>query len=125
MPEILIDETADVAIWIQIRNRILYLIRSGSYKNGDRLPSVRELAVKLNINFNTVSKAYQDLERDGVIKTKRGMGTFVSVSESEEGDLDESPIDVLISELITMANSNGMANDELLHRINKQLSKRS
>lgn len=125
MPEITIDETADVAIWIQIRNRILYLIRSGSYKNGDRLPSVRELAVKLNINFNTVSKAYQDLERDGVIKTKRGMGTFVDVSDSEEQELEESPIDILISELVKTADSNGIANDELLHRINKQLSKRN
>ena len=125
MANIQINESADVPLWIQIRNRIVYLIRSGQYCEGDRLPSVRELAVKLNINFNTVSKAYQDLERDGLIHTKRGRGTFVAASEKDTENIDESPVDVLISELIKAAESNGLKNDELLFRINQQLNRRS
>lgn len=125
MADIQIDETADVPIWIQIRNRIVYLIRSGQFEEGDRLPSVRELAVRLNINFNTVSKAYQDLERDGLIKTKRGSGTFVASGANDLDDVSESPLDILIGELVKTADSHGIGNDELLFRIQQRLNARS
>ena len=124
MTDIQIDEKADVAIWIQIRNRIVYLIRSGRYQPGDRLPSVRDLAVKLNINFNTVAKTYPDLERDGIIETKRGRGTFVCKSAADLGAVSDSPLDILIEELVKLADSNGVADDELLFRIEQRLSQK-
>lgn len=120
MPSITIDENANIPIWIQIRSRIMYLISSGQYKSGDRLPSVRNLAVDLGVNFNTVSKAYQDLERDKIICTRRGLGTFVSVSSEQVTDLNASPVDLLIKELIDTAESNGIACDELIFRISRQ-----
>ena len=60
-----INEKSVVPIWIQIRKRLVYLISAGKFERGERLPSVRELSVQLGVNYNTVNKVYQDLERDG------------------------------------------------------------
>jgi GntR family transcriptional regulator len=61
----------------QIVFRVLYAIARGVYRPGDKLPTVREVAARLRVNPNTVSKAYRDLERDGVLVSKRGTGVFV------------------------------------------------
>ena len=65
--QITIDDDSGIPIWLQLRNRLIYLITSGFYDTGDKLPTVREMAVELGINYNTVSKVYQDIERDGYI----------------------------------------------------------
>ena len=72
-----IDESSGLPVWVQLRNRFVYLIKTGHYQPGDQLPSVRTLAAEAAINYNTVSKVYQDIERDGYIVSKRGRGTFV------------------------------------------------
>ena len=61
----------------QITYRVLYAIARGVYKPGDKLPTVRETAVRLKVNPNTVSKAFRDLERDGILVSRRGSGVFV------------------------------------------------
>lgn len=116
--------TPRMLLWIQIRNRIIFLIRSGQLTEGDRLPSVREVAVKQNVNFNTVAKAYKDLERDGLIQTKRGSGTFVSSTAQQVGALSDSPLDVLIDELLESADSRGIGDDQLLFQIQRRLETR-
>ncbi len=65
-----LDHTSGLPVWIQIKNRIAYLIGSGAYGPGDRLPTVRALAVDLDISYNTVNRAYMDLEREGYISTR-------------------------------------------------------
>ena len=60
-----IDHNSGLPVWIQIKNRIAYLIGSGAFVPGDRLPTVRALAVDLDISYNTVNRAYMDLEREG------------------------------------------------------------
>ena len=65
-------------MWVQLRNRIAYLIASGYYKPGEKLPTVRKYAADLRIAYNTVSKAYMGLERDGYVTTVRGSGVFVN-----------------------------------------------
>ena len=72
-----LDEHSGIPIWVQLRNRLMYLIDSGHYLNGDRLPTVRALAADLNVNYHTVNKVYISLERDGYISSKRGKGAFV------------------------------------------------
>ena len=71
-------------VWVQLRNRLLFLITSGHYQVGDQLPTLHSMATKLAINYNTVNKVYQSLERDGLIESRRGRGTVV-VSISPEG----------------------------------------
>ena len=73
-----IDHSSGLPVWIQIKNRIAYLIGSGAFVPGDRLPTVRALAVDLDISYNTVNRAYMDLEREGYISTRKGRGTFRS-----------------------------------------------
>ena len=73
-----IDERSGVPIWVQLRNRLVYLIQTGRYQPGDQLPTVHEMAVNLNINYNTVNKVYRSMETSGLIMSKRGRGTFVA-----------------------------------------------
>ena len=69
-----LDYNSGLPVWIQVKNRIAYLIGSGEYKAGDQLPTVRSLAVDLDISYNTVNRAYMDLEREGYISTRKGRG---------------------------------------------------
>lgn len=69
---------SSVAIYEQIENQIRFAIASGKLTANDRLPSIKELGDRLGINFNTVAKAYRDLEVMGLIYTRRGMGCFVN-----------------------------------------------
>ena len=100
--QITIDDDSGIPIWLQLRNRLIYLITSGYYATGDKLPTVREMAVDLGINYNTLSKVYQDIERDGYIVSKRGRGTFVhdkyrSASETAD-NAAESLVDAFIQQ---------------------------
>lgn len=72
-----IDESSGLPVWVQLRNRFVYLIKTGHYQPGDQLPSVRTLAAEAAINYNTVSKVYVNLESDGYVESVRGRGVFV------------------------------------------------
>lgn len=72
------DFRQDKAIYLQMADRICDGILSGEYRPGDRIPSVRELAVFLGVNANTVVKSYERLSRQGIIQTRRGMGYYVT-----------------------------------------------
>lgn len=95
-----IDFDSGVPIWLQLRNRLVFLIASGRYSPGDKLPTVRELAVDLGVNYNTVSKVYQDIERDGYIVSRRGKGTFVAERPAEEAQNDLDEVEVLTDDYI-------------------------
>lgn len=75
---ITINERSTLPIYEQIIQQMKEAILKGMLQGGEKLPSVRELSASLLVNPNTVSKAYQELERQGVIETLRGKGTFVS-----------------------------------------------
>ena len=116
-----IDPKSPIPVWAQTKARLLYLILSGHYKEGEKLPTVRDLAVELNINYNTVNKAYQDLERDGYVSTIRGKGAYVTDKASKGFNLLESDVDFLIEELIEKAMSLGMTGPELMTRLEARL----
>jgi len=73
-----IDIHSSVAVYVQIENHIQFAIASGRLKQGDQLPSVRELSERLKVNPNTVAKSYRDLEVLGLLYTRRGMGVYVN-----------------------------------------------
>ena len=72
------DFRQDKAIYRQMSDRLCDDILSGRYNAGDRIPSVRELSEMLEVNTNTVVRAYDQLTRQGIVFTRRGMGYFVS-----------------------------------------------
>lgn len=73
-----IDSSSSVPIYIQIEDSIHSLIAAGQLQPGEQLPTIRELAADIRVNLNTVARAYFELDREGVISTQRGRGTFVS-----------------------------------------------
>ncbi|HVW72977.1 MAG TPA: GntR family transcriptional regulator [Rhizomicrobium sp.] len=67
-----------IPIYVQLREQILALIGRGLLKPGSQLPTMRQVAVALRIDLNTVQRAYAELERDGVLAKLRGVGTFIT-----------------------------------------------
>ena len=111
-----VDDTSDLPIWAQLRNRIAYLIRTGFFKDGDQLPSVRSLAADARINYNTVTKAYRDLELSGLIASVRGRGMFVQ-EEASGGDAELEAADALLENCIRQYKAQGMTYREIRNRM--------
>jgi Predicted transcriptional regulators len=70
-------------LYEQILHQMRHAIARGEIKLGEKIPSVRELSQRLKINPNTVMRAYQELERDGLSETRRGQGTFITTSREK------------------------------------------
>ena len=94
-----------------------YLIRTGGFKAGDQLPSIRSLAADAKINYNTVAKAYRDLELAGLIVSIRGRGMFVQKGVSAE-DEEDSAIDALLESCIRRYLGRGMTYDDVRDHMN-------
>jgi GntR family transcriptional regulator len=75
-----IDPRDKTPIYTQLERSLRAAMATSRLKPGDQLPTVRQLAVELRINANTVARVYADLERGGVIETRRGVGSFVAAS---------------------------------------------
>lgn len=86
---IAIDLNGEVPIYVQLKNQIRLLVERGQLKAGAQLPTVRELGLNLNINANTVARVYADLEREGYLSRRRGIGTFAV--ERHEGQHSDPP----------------------------------
>ena len=80
MSVVSIDPRDSTPIYAQIERALRAGIAAGRLRPGDQLPTVRQLAVDLRVNANTVARVYADLERNGVLETRRGVGSFVSAS---------------------------------------------
>lgn len=117
MPEFKLDETSGLPVWIQLRNRLIYLIKTGYYRPGEQLPSVRSLAADLSINYNTVSKAYVDLEHSGYVTSVRGRGVFVRETLESMHDEMASAVDTVLEDAIRRCLSMGMSLDEVQLRM--------
>ena len=73
-----VNRQSGTPLYLQIVDQVQYLIATGGLQPGERLPSIRQLAVDLGVNFNTVAHAYKELGREGVISTQLGLGSFVA-----------------------------------------------
>lgn len=103
-----VDETSDVPLWAQLRQRIAYLINSGELKPGEKLPTVRGLAADISINYNTVNKAYLSLVSDGYLESTRGRGVFVADMASKVGDEEFSQVTSVMDAAIAACRELGM-----------------
>lgn len=100
-----VNPGSSVPIYSQIIEQIKYLIASASIKVGDVLPSVRELALQLKVNPNTIVKAYKELEHEGILEIKHGSGAFVTekiqaMRKNERKNIIMENIDKLVSQAI-------------------------
>jgi len=76
--EFRVNLDSPIAVYVQIENQVQFAIASGGLKGGDMLPSVREMSMSLDINPNTVTKAYRDLELLGLVHMRRGVGVTIA-----------------------------------------------
>ncbi len=79
-----LDFRSNEPIYLQIARQVEQMVAKGELKLGDQLPTVRELATELRINFNTVSRAYRVLDETRLISTQRGRGTYIWEQPTEE-----------------------------------------
>ncbi|HEY1951919.1 MAG TPA: GntR family transcriptional regulator [Gemmatimonadaceae bacterium] len=84
MPTFDVDSASPTPIYAQLDRSIRAAIATGQLQPGTQLPTVRQLAVDLAVNANTVARVYAQLERDGILETRRGVGTFVLVPASPQ-----------------------------------------
>ncbi len=119
-----INESSSIPVWLQLKNRFIYLITSGYYKTEDQLPTVRGLAAEIGVNYNTVSKVYVSLEEDGYIVTKRRLGAFVADISNKKDASNEAIRSGLAREYVKRCIEVGMSLDdaetEVLHAIEVQ-----
>lgn len=83
MAVVTVDPRDPTPIYAQLERGLRAAIASGRLSPGDQLPTVRQLAVDLRVNANTVARVYTDLERRGVLETRRGVGSFISATPAQ------------------------------------------
>jgi GntR family transcriptional regulator len=116
-----IDPKSGVPFYRQIIDQIQFAIADGRLSCGDQLPTVRQLAVELKINPNTVSRAYQELEIKGVLSTQMGTGTFVGNEKIEISDVERRRmLDQICTELLSRASSYGFTLDEVIDGLSER-----
>lgn len=120
-PTFVFDEQSDLPLWVQLRDRMAYLINSGFYKPGEKLPTVRKYAADLHIAYNTVSKAYMGLERDGYVTTVRGSGVFVR--DTDDLPRQDSHVESLVREFVESCLEEGMTYDDIPKLVSKCVRK--
>lgn len=108
-----VDTTTDVPLWVQLRQRLIYLMNTGYFKPGDQLPTVRGLASEISINYNTVNKAYLSLVSDGYLESTRGRGVFVRDLDAEMDDEYSKEVDGILSDCVAACRDLGLSLDDV------------
>ena len=85
-----IDPRDATPLYAQLERGLRAAIATGRLRPGDQLPTVRQLAVDLSVNANTVARVYAELERSGVLETRRGVGSFVTTGRAKARPADET-----------------------------------
>jgi GntR family transcriptional regulator len=114
-----IDATDPMPIYAQLERSVRFAIATGELRIGDQLPTVRQLAVNLRINANTVAKVYAELERTGVLETRRGVGTFVRAREFEavRRSVQQRELRSLVDKFVAEAASLGFSADDIIDQL--------
>jgi GntR family transcriptional regulator len=114
-----LDADSGVPVYRQLIDQVTGALASGSLAAGNQLPTVRQVAVDLAINPNTVMRAYRELEIRGILETQQGTGTFISRQKPKRPDAErQRQLSQLVSDFLARAGSAGFTVEELLEQIN-------
>ncbi len=120
-----IELTSHVPIYTQLIEQVKHAIASGALKPGDQLPTVRQLAADLRVNFNTIARAYRMLDQEGIISTQHGRGTFIlepsSARKSEA--LRQEGLEMLTEHFLEEVKKLEFGPDEVLELVNEKIKK--
>jgi GntR family transcriptional regulator len=119
--EFQVDPTTRVPIYRQLMDQIRLAVARGRLKPGSRLPSVRVLSRELVVNPNTIARVYTELERDGVLNTRPGMGVFVAEPQADlSAAARRQRLAEIIDSFLTDAVHLGFSADEVLSAVAKR-----
>ncbi len=112
-------------LYAQLTRAIRFAIATGRLRVGEQLPTVRQLAVELRVNANTVAKVYAELERSGILETRRGVGTFVGARHlnGNHHEEHEKHLKELVDRFLEEANAMGFSVDDLLDQLQSRRKK--
>ena len=120
-----IDLYSGVPVYRQLIDQARSGVASGSLTAGDQLPTVRQLAVDLSINPNTVMRAYRELELGGLLETQQGTGTFIANKKLEKNSAErERELSQMVGEIAARAGAAGFTVEDLIDRLRDLLPKR-
>ena len=112
-----IDRASPLPVYVQLAEQIRLLIHRGALGPGDPLPTVRELAVALGLNANTVARVYRDLQQEGLLRLERGLGTSVAPRQQQHAptlaDRDYQRIVKRTRELVVLCRESGLTAREV------------
>jgi len=112
-----------IPIYLQIMKAIKQEIATANLKAGDKLPSVREMAEILKVNPNTVQRAYQELEREQITYTQRGMGTFITNDVQKLKSLKKEMAMELVTSFVNEIKNLGFNMDEIIEIVKESLER--
>jgi GntR family transcriptional regulator len=117
-----IDQADKTPVYAQLERAIRSAIAAGRLAVGDQLPTVRQLAVELRVNANTVAKVYAFLERVGVLETRRGVGTFIAARTSapQEEALRRTELNRLVDRFLADLSHHGFHVDDAIPEIERR-----
>jgi len=119
-----LDTSSGVPFYRQIIDQVLLAVADGRLTPGAQLPTVRQLAVDLSVNLNTVAKAYREMEIRGIVDTQQGTGTFVSTRRAERKTSERrKALEGLVDRFVSLASSNGFSLDELAEALTERAEK--
>jgi GntR family transcriptional regulator len=118
-----LDLHTGVPVYRQIIDQVRGAIASGSLTPGFQLPTVRQLAVDLAINPNTVVRAYRELELGGLLETHQGTGTFISSQKIKRGDAErERQLSQIVADSVARAGAAGFTVEDLIEQLRGMVS---
>jgi GntR family transcriptional regulator len=118
-----LDLQSGVPVYRQIIDQVRGGVASGALAVGDQLPTVRQLAVDLSINPNTVVRAYRELELGGLLETHQGTGTFISAQKLRDGEAERGrQLAQIVGDCVARAGAAGFAVEDLIKQLRELTS---
>src|SRR5512147_373190 len=119
-----LDAASGVPFYRQIIDQVLLAVADGRLAPGTQLPTVRQLAVDLSVNLNTVAKAYREMEIRGIVETQQGTGTFVAARRAERRPAERRrALDGLVDRFVALAAAGGFSLEELAESVVERAEK--
>ena len=121
--EFRLDDHSGVPVYRQLIDQVTGGIAAGTLEAGDQLPTVRQVAVDLSINPNTVVRAYRELEIRGVLETQQGTGTFISRQKVRRDEVErQRQLSQLVTDFVARAGAAGFTVEELVEQLQDRLN---
>jgi len=115
-----LDLQSGVPVYRQMIDQVMGAMAAGALRGGDQLPTVRQVAVDLSINPNTVARAYRELEIRGAVESQQGMGTFISHQKVRRDEVErQRQLNQLVGDFVARAGAAGFTLGDLLEQLHE------